>query len=139
MGYLLTITTCVLAISFGLILYLRRGKRDLGKDEVTRIKAEINGLLTDFNRISNANINVLEERIRCLEELIELADDKIERLNRAVVDTEIVINRRSRPIITKEVSIPKAKITREYERIKHLSTRERSEAIELEEGEGSTP
>lgn len=124
MGYFLTIITSILAISFGFMLYYnRKGEYKIKGDDALKIKGEINGLLTDFNRVSNANINLLEERIRCLKELIEIADEKIEKLNGLISDAQI-INKRNRPIITKEFSIPRTKAMREYERIKELSTSE---------------
>lgn len=135
MEYLLTIITSIVALYFGFVLYLRRGRGELSKNEAREIKTQINGLLTDFNRVSNANINILEEKIKCLEDLVNLADEKIEKLNKLIVDAGITINRETKPLITKEISIPKTKVTREYERVKGLSKEVSGEGVILSLGD----
>lgn len=50
-------------------------------------------LITDFNRVSNTNINILEDKINDLRRTIELADERIIKLNLLINDLQIMSNR----------------------------------------------
>ena len=61
--------------------------------DVDRFKDEVSKLITEFNRISNTNINILEDKIEDLKNVIKLADDKIIRLNSRLTDLGILGHR----------------------------------------------
>ncbi|MDI6736520.1 MAG: hypothetical protein QME42_10100 [bacterium] len=65
--------------------------------DVERFRDEVSKLITEFNRISNTNINILEDKIEDLKNIIKLADDKIIRLNSRLTDLGI-INHRHQPV-----------------------------------------
>lgn len=61
--------------------------------DADRFRDEVSKLITEFNRISNTNINILEDKIEDLKNVIKLADDKIIRLNSRLTDLGIVGHR----------------------------------------------
>lgn len=52
-----------------------------GKGIVEEVKKEIEGLIVEFNKVSNRKIIVMDEKIKELENLIKLADEKIIKLD----------------------------------------------------------
>lgn len=52
-----------------------------GKGVVEEIKKEIEALIVEFNKISNRKIIVMDEKMKELENLIKLAEDKIAKLD----------------------------------------------------------
>lgn len=118
MGYLLALITSLLALFFGYSLYVK--KRSLHPEERLEadLKGSINALITDFNRVSNININILEEKIKDLHEVVALADEKIKRLNGLMADLEILTTRVEKS--NKNLSATNA--TRQYRRIRKLTT-----------------
>lgn len=125
MGYFLAVITSLLALFFGYSLYVK--KKDLVVDprEAKDLEGSMSVLLTDFNRVSNTNINVLEDKIKDLREVIELADDKIRRLNGIMADLEILSSRvkkgeraASRVNLTSTPSV-----TKQYKHIRQLTSK----------------
>ncbi|MCX8028806.1 MAG: hypothetical protein N2712_02305 [Brevinematales bacterium] len=52
-----------------------------GKGIAEEVKREIEGLIVEFNKISNRKIVVMDEKIKELENLLKLADEKIIKLD----------------------------------------------------------
>lgn len=52
-----------------------------GKGIVEEVKKEIEGLIVEFNKVSNRKIIVMDEKIKEIENLIKLADEKILKLD----------------------------------------------------------
>lgn len=128
MGYFLAVITSLLALFFGYSLYVKKGTFVFNEKEKRDIQGRMSTLLTDFNRVSNSNINVLEEKIKDLREVVELADEKIQRLNGLMADLEIAsskVGEKRRILIKKEMDFtPKSLVTKEYERIHQLTSQE---------------
>jgi len=56
-------------------------KKISGKGFVEDIRKEIEGLIIEFNKVSNKKIIVMDEKIKELDKLIKLADEKIIKLD----------------------------------------------------------
>jgi|GEM_PF-2909037 ABC-type Na+ efflux pump permease subunit len=83
MNFILVITLLVLAFIV-IFLYAKldeKIKKISGKGFVEDIKKEIEGLIVEFNKISNRKILVIDEKIKEMEKLIKLADDRIVKLD----------------------------------------------------------
>ncbi len=94
--------------------------------DVERFRDEVSKLITEFNRISNTNINILEDKIEDLKNVIKLADDKIIRINSRLTDLGI-LEHRHQPPVTEEI-LSQSEQTQEVKepprpRIKPLSSR----------------
>lgn len=77
--------TLVIILFFLVIFLYARLKDEIknvkGKGIVEEIKKEIEGLIVEFNRISNRKIIVMDEKIKELDNLIKTADDRILKLD----------------------------------------------------------
>ena len=83
MNFILVITLLVLAFIV-IFLYAKldeKIKKISGKGFVEDIKKEIEGLIVEFNKISNRKILVIDEKIKEMEKLVKLADDRIVKLD----------------------------------------------------------
>ncbi|MDI6703100.1 MAG: hypothetical protein QME40_00210 [bacterium] len=75
-------------------------------DEKVKIefRDNVTKLITDFNRVSNTNINILEDKIEDLNRTIELADQRIIKLNLLINDLQIMANKCERVLGNKGLS-----------------------------------
>lgn len=105
MGYFLVAITSLLALFFGYSLYTKKKNVAFDEKGMRNFQGSINTLLTDFNRISNTNINVLEEKIKELHEAVEVADEKIKRMNALMADLEIISSRIRKKNLSKEIDL----------------------------------
>jgi len=85
------------------IRLFRVQKSRVNKDK-TEFQDGVTKLITDFNRISNANINVLEDKISDLRHVVELADQRIIKMNSLLNDLGIMANRFERILDNKEIT-----------------------------------
>jgi hypothetical protein len=65
----------------------------MSNDDRMALKDNVSKLITEFNKISNTNINILEDKIRDVREAVELADEVIIRINSSLSDMGIVARR----------------------------------------------
>ncbi len=94
------------------------------KDEES-FRNEVSNLMTDFNRVANININLLEDKVEDLKRVIQLADEKIIKLNTLIVDLEIVKQRGS----SKKIEASKLDLPEIPPFPKKLLNRQRNERI----------
>ncbi|MCS7298744.1 MAG: hypothetical protein RMJ37_02125 [Spirochaetia bacterium] len=77
--------TLVIILFFLVIFLYARLKDEIknvkGKGIVEEIKKEIEGLIVEFNKVSNRKIIVMDEKIKELDNLIKTADDRILKLD----------------------------------------------------------
>jgi hypothetical protein len=85
---------CVISwVSYSILRYKRYGIRLTGNSNLTEFQDNVSKLITEFNKISNTNINILEDKIRDLKEAIRLADESIVKINSYISDLKLVANR----------------------------------------------
>lgn len=82
-----------------LLLYLlwsniKKGKGKIGENELLVFRDNVSNLITDFNHVSNTNINIMEDKTEVLRKVLALADEKIIRLNNIMVDMDITLQKR---------------------------------------------
>ncbi len=75
-----------------------------GKGFVDEVKKEIEGLIVEFNKVSNRKILVIEEKIKELNNLIKMADERILKLDALTRNYTEIIKRYE--LIKKEVQLP---------------------------------
>lgn len=123
MGYFLAVITSLLALFLG-FLYVKRRDPDPDKIGTADLKGSINALLTDFNRVSNTNINILEEKIKDLHEVCGLADEKIQRLNGIMADLEILRGKveKKKKSVSCQNLVPTTTAAKQYRRIRKLTS-----------------
>lgn len=114
MSFLFLMGTVISFILAGYMIWLHGIKpriTNIESKDFDKFRNEVSKLITEFNRVANTNINILEDKIEDLKGVIKLADDKIVRLNSKLTDLEILANRDKKPT-AKEVEevIPKKKI-----------------------------
>ncbi|MEW6095478.1 MAG: hypothetical protein AB1567_02980 [bacterium] len=125
-----TITSFILA---GYIIWIHGIKPkiiNVESKDVDKFRNEVSKLITEFNRVANTNINILEDKTEDLKNVIKLADDKIIKLNSKLTDLEILANRDKKPVSrTKQEEEPPVR-----QKIKPLSKKatldEKKEKIE---------
>jgi len=101
MDFLFFIGTIISFILAGYITWIHGIKpkiTNVESKDFDKFRNEISRLITEFNRVSNANINILEDKTEDLKEVIKLADEKIIKLNSKLTDLEILINRDKKSI-----------------------------------------
>jgi len=76
------ILVSVFSLCLTVLFYRRFSKKEERSRE--RINTEIEGILTEFNTVSNENIELLDDRTEELRAVVELADLKISKLNRLI-------------------------------------------------------
>ncbi|MFH1898009.1 MAG: hypothetical protein ABH886_07190 [Candidatus Desantisbacteria bacterium] len=89
-------------------LFLQRRSTEItmSSDEGGAFRDNVSKLITEFNKISNANINTLEDKIQDIREVIELADERIVRINSSLSDIGIVARRmKEKPVSEKEEAL----------------------------------
>jgi len=114
MSFLFLMGTIISFILASYIIWIHGIKpkiTNLESKDFDKFRNEVSKLITEFNRVSNTNINILEDKIEDLKEVIKLADDKIVKLNSKLTDLEIVANRDINPIAKESKEhIPRKKI-----------------------------
>jgi predicted nucleic acid-binding Zn-ribbon protein len=151
MNFLFFIGTIISFILAGYIIWIHgiKPKRvNVESRDFDKFRDEVSKLITEFNRVSNTNINILEDKIEDLKNIIKLADDKIIKLNSKLTDLEILANRNNRSVSVKEPVIrqkikplpKKATLNEKKERIKELvnagfSIEEIAKAVNMSKGE----
>jgi len=71
----------------------------MSSDDGMAFRDNVSKLITEFNKISNANINILEDKIRDIKEVVEIADERIVRINSSLSDIGIVSRRIQEPLM----------------------------------------
>ncbi|MEW6607645.1 MAG: hypothetical protein AB1414_09365 [bacterium] len=96
MEFVLFLGTIISFILAGYIIWIHGIKPRITNVEfkdIDKFRNEVGKLITEFNRVSNTNINILEDKIEDLKNIIKLADNKIVKLNSMTVDLDILANR----------------------------------------------
>lgn len=78
------VAVLVSVVSLGVTLFFYRRFSIKEERSRERINTEIEGILTEFNTVSNENIELLDDRTEELRAVVELADLKISKLNRLI-------------------------------------------------------
>ena len=94
MVYLYLICGIIIGCLFTWLFLQRRSPEiTMSSGEGGAFRDNVSKLITEFNKISNANINTLEDKIQDIREVIELADERIVRINSSLSDIGIVARR----------------------------------------------
>lgn len=112
MSFLFLIGTIISFILAGYIIWIHGIKpkiTNVESSDFDKFRNEVSKLITEFNRVANVNINILEDKIEDLKNVIRLADDKIIKINSKLTDLEILANRNKEPVAT-EVKKEKVEI-----------------------------
>lgn len=105
MNFFFLIGTIISFILAGYLIWIQAIKpkiTNIESKDIDKFRNEVSKLITEFNRVSNANINILEDKIEDLKNVIKLADNKIIQLNSKLTDLDIVANRPKKPITEPE-------------------------------------
>ncbi len=155
MNFLFLLGTIISFILAGYIVWIHGIKpkiTNVESSDFDKFRDEVSKLITEFNRVSNTNINIIEDKIEDLKEVIKLADNKIIKLNSKLTDLDILAHRDKKPINkTEEGEEPpaiqkikplskKATLNEKKERIEELmiagfSIEEIARAVSMSKGE----
>lgn len=81
----IVIVVLIQFISFVIIyFYVRHIKNSITKQEMAKIREELNLLLVELNQTTDRNITLIEDRINTLKKLVEEADKRIRVLNQEI-------------------------------------------------------
>lgn len=85
----LTTLSCLVSLAAivitGLFYWKFSQKQEMSRE---RISNQISGILTEFNTVSNENLELLEDRTEELRRVVDLADLKTKKLNRLIDHAE---------------------------------------------------
>ncbi len=119
MVYLYLVCGIIIGCLFTWIFLQRKGAQSdvaMSSDERMALKDNASKLITEFNKVSNTNINILEDKIRDVREAVELADKIIIRINSSLSDMGIVARRIQETDMPLR-EIPKHKGIKEHETV----------------------
>ncbi|MFH1860083.1 MAG: hypothetical protein ABH870_03590 [bacterium] len=100
--YLYLICGIIIGCLFTWMFLQRKGvvpEITMSSGDGVAFRDNVSKLITEFNKISNANINTLEDKIRDIKEVVEMADERIVRINSSLSDMGIVSRRIQEPLM----------------------------------------
>lgn len=152
MNFLFLIGTIISFILAGYIIWIHGIKpriTNVESKDFDKFRDEVSKLITEFNRVSNTNINIIEDKIEDLKDVLKLADNKIIKLNSKLTDLDILANREKKsvskveesPVIQKIKPLSKkATLSEKKEKIEELmiagfSIEEIAKTVSMSKGE----
>ncbi|MFH1563645.1 MAG: hypothetical protein ABIF11_09590 [Nitrospirota bacterium] len=125
MNFLFFIGTIISFVLAGYIIWSQGIKpkiTNVESKDSDRFRDEVSKLITEFNRISNTNINILEDKIEDIKNIIKLADDKIIRLNSRLTDLGILGHRHQPDIQLEEIQEVKEPLRQKFKPLSKKAT-----------------
>lgn len=152
MNFIFLIGTIISFILAGYIIWIHGIKpkiTNVESKDFDKFRDEVSKLITEFNRVSNTNINIIEDKIEDLKEVLKLADNKIIKINSKLTDLDILANREKKsvskveePTVIQKIKplSKKATLSEKKEKIDELmiagfSIEEIAKAVSMSKGE----